>query len=315
MNDRPNRRNIFSCRSITGAFVSDELDASQQQQTSLNSFNSFESSLNSDPNNGPKQASIVIVTKTHNVPIFHVTQGTLKLSNLSMVHNCNGVDIWNGNAVVQVQPKFIQNRPVLPKPGDQMPTAIVEDSTLTSISGRGVVAIDGGHSKIRKCRITNCAATGIYVGGAGSTAIAQDSDIIRNGFGNTRNRRGIARGHSGVYLEQGMATLSNCNISNNSLTGISAISQTNAFLNASDSDLAGNGTAQVELPPAGSLSRQRSVLENNTISANGVGRSRLESALGESNGARSLDVIERRILSPGVNSDGFVLPPTAIPLF
>ena len=51
--------------------------------------------------------------------------------------------------------------------------------------------------KIRNSYIHDCAGTGIYVGGSGSRATIEQSDVISNGKGNRRNRRGIAAGHSG----------------------------------------------------------------------------------------------------------------------
>ena len=68
---------------------------------------------------------------------------------------------------------------------------------VTSCSGRGIVNIDGGNLKISNSYIHDCAATGIYVGGLGSIATIEQSDVLYNGKGNTRNRRGIAPGHSG----------------------------------------------------------------------------------------------------------------------
>jgi len=243
----------------------------------------------------------------------------MKISNLNMIHNCNGIDIWNGNTVIQSQPQFFDNRPIIPQNSDKMPHAIIDNSSLTSLSGRGIVAIDGGTLTVRKCRILDCAATGVYVGGPGSAATVEDSDIIRNGNGNVRNRRGIARGHSGVYLEQGVAVLQSCNVSNNSLTGISAISQTNAKLTVKDSDLVGNGTVQLEMPPAGSASRQRSVSVNNNISAEGEGRSRSGLDLEEDNDGeqlgRALEDVARRTFLSTARNGGAVINPPSVPLF
>ncbi len=68
---------------------------------------------------------------------------------------------------------------------------------VTSWSGRGVVHVDGGHLKIKNSYIHDCAATGIYVGGSGSSATIEETDIVQNGKGNKKSRRGIGRGHSG----------------------------------------------------------------------------------------------------------------------
>ena len=100
---------------------------------------------------------------------------------------------------------------------------------------------------------------------------------MENGTGNTRTihsnerRRDVARGHSGVYVENGLATLRNCNISGNTLTGISAVSTDEARLHIEDSDIRANLTDQMELP---SPTSGRSINRNNTIASVGVGRPR-----------------------------------------
>jgi hypothetical protein len=152
--------------------------------------------------------------------------------------------------------------------------AMIEDADIMSFSGRGIVSIDGGQSMIRNSFIHDCAATGIYVGGLGSSSSIDQTDIIHNGHGNRRSRRGIGRGHSGVYLEQGVVSLTDCNVSQNSLTGISAVSHHNATILVENSDLQGNGTLQLELPPTGTESRGRCVTKNNVITSQGSGRRR-----------------------------------------
>ena len=71
-------------------------------------------------------------------------------------------------------------------------------NTSRSFVQTGIVNIDGGHVAITRCYVHDCAATGIYVGGPGSRAKIEETDVVRNGNGNTQHRRGIARGHSGV---------------------------------------------------------------------------------------------------------------------
>jgi len=221
------------------------------------------------------QATFVLKTKKKNCPLFHIRQGHMRLSKVTLIHNCSGTDIWNGNTAVQIQPRFDDRfHPTIPLAPNKPPTATIEGSKIMSISGRGIVAIDGSAAIIKNSHIHRCAATGIYIGGPGSVANITNSDIMHNGIGNKRARRGIARGHSGVYLEQGAATLTNCNISQNTLTGISAVSPTNAFLMVQDSDLIGNGTQQLEMPPNGSISRSKSSSVNNTIADEGTVRSR-----------------------------------------
>jgi len=221
------------------------------------------------------RATIILHTSSTNEPLIRVQEGTFRLCQVDLVHSCHGTDIWNGNAALQVQPTLDQNhnavRAVLP---DLPPTAIIEDADIMSFSGRGIVSIDGGKSTIRNCFIHDCAATGIYIGGQGSSASIDHTDIVHNGHGNRRSRRGIGRGHSGVYLEQGILSLTNCNVSQNSLTGISAVSHHNASILVEDSDLQGNGTLQLELPPVGTQSRGRCVTKNNHIDSQGSGRRR-----------------------------------------
>jgi hypothetical protein len=96
--------------------------------------------------------------------------------------------------------------------------------------------------------------------------------VIGNGIGNYPNhpttrhhRRGIARGHSGIYLEQGEVQIRNSTVVNNTLTGVSVVSPDNATLELSHSMLAGNGTFQLELPPTGTASRERCQLNDNTL--------------------------------------------------
>ena len=78
----------------------------------------------------------------------------------------------------------------------------------------------------------------------------------------------------GIYIEQGDASIVDCNVSRNSLTGISAINSDNAVLNLEDSDLCSNGTFQLEMPALGSVAFRNSVTTNNTLSPSGNGRSR-----------------------------------------
>jgi Right handed beta helix region len=144
------------------------------------------------------------------------------------------------------------------------PSAVLDSVKITSRSGRGLVNIDGGSVTVFNSAVYHCAATGIYVGGAGSQALVEGCDVVANGIGN-RARRGVARGHSGVYLEQGRAVIRNCNISSNSLSGISSLHTENAILTLEDSDVTANGTLQLELPPANSLSRERTTIGENVM--------------------------------------------------
>lgn len=247
------------------------------------------------------QAIINYKTKRHNVPIVQIRQGRLRLVNVTLVHKARGTDIWNGQSAVQIQPRIsVRELPLPIREGNQPPTAEIERCKITSVSGRGVVVIDGGGAVIRSSCIRDCAGTGVYVGSSGSHVKIEGSDIVQNGFGNQeRTRVSIQRGHSGIYIEQGTAMLSNCNISNNCLTGISAVSPTNAILTLSHSDVVANGTMQIELPEQGSQARRRSSLT--AVSVEGEPRSRsglsfsLQSDVGETdNESSSSAVVTRR---------------------
>jgi hypothetical protein len=219
-----------------------------------------------------KHATLVLRSRRHNEPAFRVKQGTLILNDVEIQHNSHGIDIWNGNAAIQVQPPEAEDGAPLRR--GPRPCAILRGVKVTSQSGRGIVNIDGGKIVLRGCAFHDCAATGIYVGGQGSQAEVEYTDVIRNGVGSRGSRRGIARGHSGVYLEQGLANIRECNISFNTLTGISSVSADNSFLTLEDSDLSLNGTFQLEMPAPGTAARRRSMVRNNNMSAVSPGRLR-----------------------------------------
>mmetsp|Transcript_17435 Transcript_17435/g.26473 ORF Transcript_17435/g.26473 Transcript_17435/m.26473 type:complete len:527 (+) Transcript_17435:307-1887(+) len=247
----------LSCRSVNSVQDTAMLDENDMEVSNLS----------------PVRATIVSRFRRPNEPIFRVRQGTLMLRNVAVNHFTTGIDIWNGNAAIQIQPALGPDE--APVPSASRPRAYLNQVDVYSRSGRGIVAIDGGICSITRCYVHDCAATGIYVGGPGSRALIQETDVVRNGNGSSQRRGGIGRGHSGIYLEQGCAVVRNCNISQNSLTGVSAVSQENAILNMESSDLIANGAMQLEMPPTGTPSRERSNTENsNVVAASGRSRSR-----------------------------------------
>lgn len=226
-------------------------------------------------------ATLVLKTNRPNEPLVRVQQGNLHLSNIYLLHNCLGMDIWNGNACIQIQPPKNSSTtnndiPTITTRLVRRPQVWMDSVDVVSHSGRGIVNIDGGFSSIQNCHVHDCAATGIYVGGPGTQAIITKTDVLNNGNGNVRARGGgtrgvVGRGHSGVYLEQGKAVIRDCNISRNSLTGISAVSLHNTLLDLESSDLVANGTAQLEMPRGGT---SRDLERNNRLAAIGLLRSR-----------------------------------------
>ena len=231
-----------------------------------------------EPPKYPDRASLILQTKKQNEPVIRVRQGSLKLKQVDLHHACNGVDIWTGQAALQVQPPL--NPDGIPIATGPRPWATVDNCSITSKSGRGVVCLDGGYLTMRDSLIYDCAATGIYVGGPGSQADVEQTDVVRNGIGSrlapSRTPR-VSSGHSGVYLEQGLVRLHACNISSNFLTGISAISPDNAVLLLQKSDLIANGQCNLEMPPPGTSAYRQSVLEENNVAS--VGRPALRSNL------------------------------------
>lgn len=226
-----------------------------------------------------QKVEIFLQTRRHNEPIFRVCQGNFSIKNIYLVHHSNGVDIWNGNAAIQVQPPIqeddeetVNNDGISVRTLSQQrtsPLVTLESIFVTSRSGRGIVNLNGGRLMINDCYVRDCAGTGIYVGGKGCKTDIINTDVVRNGIGANRSgvathvRRGVQAGHSGIYLEQGTTKVIGCNVSQNSLTGISAMSPDDCVLYLQHCDLIGNGTShQIELPPIGTLSRANSTIGN-----------------------------------------------------
>eukprot|EP00522_Entomoneis_paludosa_P015589 CAMPEP_0172446726 /NCGR_PEP_ID=MMETSP1065-20121228/6265_1 /TAXON_ID=265537 /ORGANISM="Amphiprora paludosa, Strain CCMP125" /LENGTH=670 /DNA_ID=CAMNT_0013197915 /DNA_START=9 /DNA_END=2021 /DNA_ORIENTATION=+ len=221
------------------------------------------------------RATLVLRTRKQNEPVFRVRQGHFNATNLNIEHYSGGSDIWNGNAAIQIQPpQPDQEGPPPPLRRDLLPVAQLTGLRVTSRTGRGVVTIDGGQLTCTQTRVYDCAATGIYVGGRGTRARVVETDVLRCGLGSrssSRRNAGIARGHSGVYLEQGVVDIIDCNVSNNTLTGITAVSNENSTLNLTDSDLLGNGSFQLEIP---SRNARGIHMRQNRLESQGTGRIR-----------------------------------------
>eukprot|EP00977_Amphora_coffeiformis_P030007 scaffold44184_cov199-Amphora_coffeaeformis.AAC.1 len=192
---------------------------------------------------------VIIESKTRrrNEPVIRVFRGQLVLDSIKLEHYSPGVDIWNGNAAIQVQPSV--NMTPIPFILSSVPeaSAVLNRVDVRSYSGRGVVAVEGGHVHLEDCHIHHCAATGLYVGGNTSLVVLKSTDVVYNGMGNQRTG-GIARGHSGVYVEQSKAELQNCSVSQNTSSGITVIAPDNSALKLSDSEVVANGCTPMEIP-------------------------------------------------------------------
>jgi hypothetical protein len=207
-------------------------------------------------------------------PPFRLSSTVAIIFCWSRLLSCNNFssDIWNGNAAVQIQPA---NDPDgLPMVVIPALSAVLENVEISSASGRGIVNMDGGEVTIRNCYVHDCAATGIFVRAPNNLMEIERTDVVRNGTGNTTHRHGIARGHSGMFLQEGFASIVDCNISQNSDTGISAVCPDGVFFNLEESELVSNGSDQLELPAVGTEVRVYSNISNNTLAPIGLPRSR-----------------------------------------
>jgi hypothetical protein len=161
---------------------------------------------------------LVSKTRLRNEPIFRVLRGELVLKDLYLEHVSMGVDIWSGNAAIQIQPDNGETiRP--PSAAAAKASAVLESVEVVSHSGRGIVALDGGHVQIKDSYIHDCAATGVLVGGNGSRADLNGVDLMYNGTGN-QLFGGISRGHSGIYIDKGVVNITDSNVSQNLGSGI-----------------------------------------------------------------------------------------------
>ena len=144
----------------------------------------------------------------------------------------------------------------------------IYDCKIRSSSGRGAVCIKG-ELILDNSTVTDCAATGVYVGGKASRASLSNCDISHNGLGGpTLNRdpgETVFAGHSGLYVEQGCVAVSHCNISKNTFTGISSCSPSNSTLVVTHSSIIANEGGGIELPPVESVSGLRSTVQETTI--------------------------------------------------
>jgi hypothetical protein len=185
-------------------------------------------------------------TSLRNEPLFRVIRGKLILKGLYLEHVSMGIDIWSGNAAIQVQSDDGEMTEA-PLPSTVAKAAVdLESVEVVSYSGRGIVVLGGAHVHIKDSYIHDCAATGVYVGGSGSRVVLEAVDVTENGMGNLRVG-GIVRGHSGVYIDQGVVSITDCNVSLNSSSGIAVISPDQTELTLKKTDILTNGNTPVDI--------------------------------------------------------------------
>jgi hypothetical protein len=193
-----------------------------------------------------RRVSLVSETRLRNEPLFRVIHGELLLKDLCLEHMSRGINIWSGNAAIHVQPNNSEIKsPSLPATVAKS-AVVLESVEVVSRSGRGIVVLGGAHAQINDSYIHDCAATGLYVGGNGTRAVLEGVDVTENGMGNQRFG-GIVGGHSGVYIDEAVVSISDCNVSRNRLSGIAVISPGRTELTLKTTDLLLNGTSSIQL--------------------------------------------------------------------
>jgi hypothetical protein len=217
------------------------VEAMKLPETCIYDENSFEYDLLED-----RQVKLVSHTSLRNEPLFRVIRGKLVLKNMSLEHVSLGINIWSGNAAIQVQPDNAETTQPPPSSTVAKAALLLQSSEVVSHSGRGIVVLGGAHAQIKDSYIHDCAATGVYVGGDGSRAVLEAVDVTENGMGNQRVG-GIVRGHSGIYIDQGIVSITDCNVSHNSSSGIAVISPDQTELTLKKTDILTNGNTPVDV--------------------------------------------------------------------
>lgn len=133
------------------------------------------------------------------------------LQDISILHATKGNNIWQGNCAIHVQSPHV--------------SFALQDCSIQSDTGRGMVVGRGAHAKLCQVVLHDCAATGLYVGERASVQMDQ-CHVVRNGHGFSGDQNDgpvVPPGHSGVYVEAGMAVVQDSSLQNNSLTGVSVV--------------------------------------------------------------------------------------------
>jgi hypothetical protein len=173
----------------------------------------------------PEKGAAIVWYLGINEPCIAVSGDTgnrsvhVMLSHVQLFHSTDGTDIWSGNCAIMVE-------------GRQTRLDLTSCS-LQSDSGRGIVAVDGATLNLHGSVIHDCAATGLYLGDSDSVASVKSCNIIRNGEGSRRSEpdsfddddasERVPAGHSGMYIEAGIAIVDNSLVAGNSLTGLSVV--------------------------------------------------------------------------------------------
>jgi hypothetical protein len=194
----------------------------------------------------PEKGAAIVWYRGINDPCIAVTGDLgnrnvhVMLSHVQLFHSTDGADIWSGNCAVMVE-------------GRQTRLDLTSCS-LQSDSGRGIVAVDGATLHLQGSVIHDCAATGLYLGDSDSVASVKCCNIVRNGEGSRRLEPNsfddddadddaserVPAGHSGMYIEAGIALVENSLVARNSLTGLSVVR--GGFVRITGCDVTENGS-------------------------------------------------------------------------
>lgn len=157
----------------------------------------------------------------------------VSLQNLAFLHYSEGTDLWHGNSAIYCHGNLTHT--------------YFDGCSIQSDSGRGIVVSNGAEVIVARTTVHDCAATGIYLGGDGSSLDIITSNIIRNGFGRDPLENDaedtVRAGHSGLYVEAADAEIRNTLIAGNCLTGLSVVRDGNVHL--SHNNFCGNGADPV----------------------------------------------------------------------
>ena len=178
----------------------------------------------------PRQGATICWDDGLNEPCLSIKSKASKrvrveMQNLNIWHSTRGTDIWGGNCAIHLL--------------GTNANLILSGCSVESESGRGIVVNRSGFLRMRTTTIHDCAATGLYIGDAGTVSILTCCNIVRNGGGSRRiGHEYVPSGHSGIYVENAAAAIDNCLISGNSLSGISVVRQ--GTVRISDCDITEN---------------------------------------------------------------------------
>jgi hypothetical protein len=193
-----------------------------------------------------RRVTLVSKTRLRNEPLFHVIRGRLVLKNLNLEHQSSGCAIGSGNSAILVRPSDAEDSILQLPRSVPKAAAVLKSVEVVSNSGRGVVALGGGYVLIKDSYIHDCAATGVFVGGHGCRVVLEAVDVTDNGTGD-QLIGGIRREHSGICIEQGVVSLTDCNLSLNSASGITIVSPDLTHLTLKKTDLLANFVSPIRL--------------------------------------------------------------------